>query len=219
MRSVKYAAILLILVFLAFISIFSIKIEGDYTAIIQNNNKQELNLILEMTNNSIANVSSKLWPPEKFYLVACESDWCYRLFSPFFDKENGEKGSTIFHKIIALNKKGLNEIIISHEITHVATKNLKCAKEPRNPIWLEEGLAVIVSGDDRFSFADFYSASQVLGIDIDYIKNNPNSWQEITLINPVVSYGAAEHYVRSILERSQEKNIGKAIVQYCKSQT
>lgn len=84
-------------------------------------------------------------------LVACSTEYC--------DRRLGGRGaraitmSTPFATIIRVSPRGLNTTILAHEFSHVELHHrIGVWKLLRGaiPAWFDEGIAVIVSGDDRY---------------------------------------------------------------------
>ncbi len=82
-------------------------------------------------------------------IVVCPDDTCNAVFG-----QQNARGVAYGKRAIRLNKKGINTTIASHELTHTALKGH--VGEWRTffgavPAWFDEGLAVFVSRDDRFT--------------------------------------------------------------------
>lgn len=87
----------------------------------------------------------------RYALVVCASDEC--------DARLGGRGarattySTPFGSAVRVSPRGANETILAHELAHVrihALVGLRRQITGDLPAWFDEGLAVIVSGDERY---------------------------------------------------------------------
>jgi hypothetical protein len=81
-------------------------------------------------------------------VFACSSEECY--------VEHGggtDKGRAYGESILLLSPRGLNAVIASHELTHIELHHrIGVFKSWRSiPAWFDEGLAVLVSEDPRYS--------------------------------------------------------------------
>ncbi|WP_232665167.1 hypothetical protein [Pseudonocardia sp. TRM90224] len=79
--------------------------------------------------------------------LACRTDACYSRIGG-----GGERGVAVLNRAVMLSPRGLDPVIATHELTHVELHTrLGGAAVPQ---WFDEGLAVLVSGDDRYLRAD-----------------------------------------------------------------
>ncbi|HEX8347061.1 MAG TPA: hypothetical protein VF657_20330 [Actinoplanes sp.] len=75
-------------------------------------------------------------------LIACFTDECYDRIGG-----GGEKGVAVLHRAVMLSPRGLDAVIASHEMAHVA---LHRRIDGEIPQWFDEGLAVVISDDPRY---------------------------------------------------------------------
>ncbi|WP_285680173.1 hypothetical protein [Actinoplanes sp. NBRC 103695] len=77
-------------------------------------------------------------------LLACFTDDCYRRIGG-----GGERGVAVLNRAVMLSPRGLDPVIASHEMSHVEFHERLGDREAGVPQWFDEGLAVIVSADER----------------------------------------------------------------------
>ncbi|MGK5684359.1 hypothetical protein [Actinoplanes sp. URMC 104] len=75
-------------------------------------------------------------------LVTCFTDRCYRRIGG-----GGERGIAVLDRAVMLSPRGLDVVIASHELAHV---ELHARLDGEVPQWFDEGLAVVVSQDQRY---------------------------------------------------------------------
>lgn len=87
----------------------------------------------------------------RFVVLGCSSEVC--------DRALGGKGAraevhhTPFISFVRVSPRGLNRTILTHEFVHLVVRRLAgfdATLTGRLPAWFDEGLAVIVSADDRY---------------------------------------------------------------------
>ncbi len=203
----------ILFIFVLIYTNFNVHRNSDYTVFVQN--EYVIKDIVTLIDQSIETVKVKLWAPKKSIIFICRTNWCYRIFSPSYGYASFEKAITIEGHIVAVNRNGANRKILTHELTHVATANMKCNGKDQMPEWLSEGIAVFVSDDERYSRANFLASAEKNNMEIDYVMKNNDKWNLITRVDPVLSYGAALYYVNDMVHKAGEDSIGKVIVDYC----
>lgn len=77
-------------------------------------------------------------------LLACFTDDCYRRIGG-----GGERGVAVLNRAVMLSPRGLDPVIASHEMSHVEFHERLGDRAAGVPQWFDEGLAVIVSADER----------------------------------------------------------------------
>jgi hypothetical protein len=75
-------------------------------------------------------------------LIACFTDECYDRIGG-----GGEKGVAVLNRAVMLSPRGLDTVIASHEMAHVALHRRLDGEVPQ---WFDEGLAVVISDDPRY---------------------------------------------------------------------
>ncbi|MEU4426144.1 hypothetical protein AB0F81_36455 [Actinoplanes sp. NPDC024001] len=78
-------------------------------------------------------------------VLICATGACYRRIGG-----GGEKGRTIRTWALLLSPKGATETIATHELSHGEFHQRLGAARDRVPQWFDEGLAVLVSEDERY---------------------------------------------------------------------
>ena len=81
-------------------------------------------------------------------VFACSTETCFVAHGG-----TAEKGKAYGSSMLLLSPRGLNAVIASHELTHIELHNrIGALRAWRSiPPWFDEGLAVLVSEDPRFS--------------------------------------------------------------------
>jgi hypothetical protein len=80
-------------------------------------------------------------------ILACDTAECY-----FRIGGGGERGVAVLNRAVMLSPRGLDTVIAAHEMSHVELhQRLDAAHVPQ---WFDEGLAVLVSGDERYLLPD-----------------------------------------------------------------
>ena len=75
-------------------------------------------------------------------VVACFTDDCYARIGG-----GGERGVAVLNRAVMLSPRGLDPVIVAHEMTHVEVHRRAGVDLPQ---WFDEGLAVVVSDDRRY---------------------------------------------------------------------
>jgi hypothetical protein len=90
-------------------------------------------------------------------IIACSTDNC-------FVRSGGKsaRGKTYGSSAILLSPRGLDPVIVAHELTHAELRHrIGDFTAWRNvPAWFDEGLAVLVSSDPRYSDAEWLDATR-----------------------------------------------------------
>ena len=81
-------------------------------------------------------------------VFACSTEQCFVSHGGI-----GAKGKAYGNSMLLLSPRGLNVVIISHELTHIELHNRVGAFRSWRtiPSWFDEGLAVLVSEDPRYT--------------------------------------------------------------------
>lgn len=100
---------------------------------------------LDMAENRVAEFYRT--PPREPVLLVCVSQQC--------DRRLGGKGAralTFGDRFIHVSPRGQNAVILAHELAHIelhARIGMVALLSGKLPAWFDEGLAVIISQDDR----------------------------------------------------------------------
>jgi hypothetical protein len=81
-------------------------------------------------------------------VLVCSTESCYRNIGG-----HGERGKAFLHFALILSPRGFNPVIATHELSHIEFHGrLGFRRSLTNaiPAWFDEGLAVIVSNDQRY---------------------------------------------------------------------
>lgn len=87
-------------------------------------------------------------PPRPPRLILCTTEDCADRLGL------RSRGLTYGAHLVLISPKGMNDVIMAHELSHVALHQSYGFSDtfgPRFPSWFDEGLAVLLSGDDRFA--------------------------------------------------------------------
>ncbi|GLI01306.1 hypothetical protein [Phytohabitans aurantiacus] len=80
-------------------------------------------------------------------ILACDTTECYSRIGG-----GGERGVAVLNRAVMLSPRGLDAVIAAHEMSHVELhQRLDAGHVPQ---WFDEGLAVLVSGDERYLLPD-----------------------------------------------------------------
>ncbi|MEO8247766.1 MAG: hypothetical protein ABI589_00200 [Burkholderiales bacterium] len=107
--------------------------------------KQRVASVATAKQRVAAFFGSALSQPEVF---ACSTEPCYRSFGGTSDKGRAYGGS-----MLLLSPRGLDPVIAAHELTHIELRHrIGMLRSWRAlPSWFDEGLAVLVSDDPRYT--------------------------------------------------------------------
>ncbi|GGK64996.1 hypothetical protein Ppa06_18260 [Planomonospora parontospora subsp. parontospora] len=78
-------------------------------------------------------------------VLVCVTESCYRRIGG-----GGERGVAILDRAVMLSPRGIDPVIVSHELSHVELRDRLGSAADRIPKWFNEGLAVVVSDDPRY---------------------------------------------------------------------
>jgi hypothetical protein len=78
-------------------------------------------------------------------VLICSTQECYRKLGG-----GQEKGRTVGARIVMISPAGANETIIAHELGHAELHERLGAQDKSIPQWFDEGVAVLVSQDERY---------------------------------------------------------------------
>lgn len=100
-------------------------------------------------------VAGVLGPTEaRPFILACSTNACDRRVGGHGDRgARAEAFTTPFLAVVRFGPRGLDRTILEHELAHVTMHEIVGAgavMDGRFPAWLNEGLAVIVSNDERY---------------------------------------------------------------------
>ena len=129
-------------------------------------------------------------------IVICTKPECEKRV---FNRE-GPRGIAYGYSLIILAAKGANETILTHELSHT---ELKRRMKPldyfaqRFPGWFDEGLAVWLSGDDRFTDPGLAARERML-----QVKSFRGWGDAIKDIGWKDAYGASEALVEDMIAAS-----------------
>ena len=125
-------------------------------------------------------------------IVICPSNSCDSAFG-----KQGARGAAYGKRIVRLNDKGINVTIAAHELAHTALKTHVgewYALIGAVPAWFDEGLAVLLSRDERFK-------DPVRDTVLEDLRRNSNWWDWSGLVKRHGwrdTYGAAFLMVKSL---------------------
>lgn len=100
-------------------------------------------------------IAAALGPTDAHPIVlGCSTDDCdRRIGGRGATGARAETFTTPWFTVIRLGPRGLDETILAHELAHVTMHRIvgpDAVRDGRFPAWLNEGMAVIVSEDDRY---------------------------------------------------------------------
>ncbi|MBG0831437.1 hypothetical protein HS041_27195 [Planomonospora sp. ID67723] len=78
-------------------------------------------------------------------VLVCVTERCYRRIGG-----GRERGVAILNRAVMLSPRGIDPVIVSHELSHVELRERLGSAGDRVPQWFNEGLAVVVSDDPRY---------------------------------------------------------------------
>jgi hypothetical protein len=78
-------------------------------------------------------------------VLICVTAACYQRIGG-----GGEKGRALYDRYLMLAPAGANDVIATHELSHVEFDHRLGAARERVPMWFDEGLAVLVAEDARY---------------------------------------------------------------------
>ncbi|GIH96453.1 hypothetical protein ACFFMN_22150 [Planobispora siamensis] len=78
-------------------------------------------------------------------ILACVTEDCYRRIGG-----GRERGVAVLNRAVILSPRGVDPVIVSHEMSHVELHERLGSAGGRVPQWFDEGLAVVVSADPRY---------------------------------------------------------------------
>lgn len=78
-------------------------------------------------------------------ILACTTADCYHRIGG-----GAERGVAVLNRAIILSPRGLDPVILSHEMSHVELHQRLGSRSAEVPQWFDEGLAVVVSNDPRY---------------------------------------------------------------------
>ncbi|MDA8870594.1 hypothetical protein N9H93_04325 [Rhizobiaceae bacterium] len=88
------------------------------------------------------------------FIFACSTNACdHRIGGRGDQGARAQVQSTPWFSVVRFGPRGMNETILTHELAHVAMHDVVGAlavMDGRFPAWLNEGMAVIVSNDERY---------------------------------------------------------------------
>lgn len=125
-------------------------------------------------------------------IVACASERC--------DKALGGRGaravtySSVGFSVLRLSPRGLDRMIVTHELAHVQVHaRIGVLNQIRGtvPAWFDEGLAVVVSQDDRYVKSGASAADRCVGSSRDRLPASPFEWGPLSGRTPVIYAYAA----------------------------
>ncbi len=128
-------------------------------------------------------------------IVLCPFETCDDVFG-----KRGSRGVAYGKRVIRVNEKGINSVILSHELMHT---NLKArVGEWRTyfgsvPAWFDEGLAVLISIDQRY---EAFYPDKVLAD----LKSNPGWWQWSDIMKRHgwrATYGGSQQLVKELSDK------------------
>lgn len=125
-------------------------------------------------------------------LVACATEAC--------DHRLGGRGarattlSTPIATVVRLSPRGLNTIILAHEFSHVVLhRRIGVLRQITGalPAWFDEGLAVLVSNDDRYVHPGATAQERCLRPAEVALPTNPFEWAQRSGKDPMLYADAA----------------------------
>src|SRR5450631_1911657 len=101
---------------------------------------------LGLSKNRVSTFFGELEGVPKVF--ACSTETCFKSCGG-----TTEKGKAYGSSLLLLSPRGLNVVIASHELTHIELhKRVGTLRSWRSiPSWFDEGLAVLISEDTRYS--------------------------------------------------------------------
>ncbi len=146
----------------------------------------------ELYKESRSNVSGKLgaFRHDPARVILCTTTDCQRRFG------FGTRGLALGKQAILLGPKGINAMILTHELVHIHIKADVTARDyvaPRFPAWFDEGLATLLSEDPRLTRYAPEDAAWILEAQTfrDWRRmTTDDTWRD--------TYGAAQSMLREI---------------------
>ena len=114
--------------------------------------RRKLRLDLAAAHDAVADT---LGPTEaRPFIFACSKDVCDRRIGGRGDAgARAEVHSTPWFSVVRFGPRGINQTILTHELAHITMHEIVgpyAVMDGCFPAWLNEGVAVIVSNDDRY---------------------------------------------------------------------
>lgn len=136
-------------------------------------------------------------------ILGCSTEDCFVANS----RGAAPKGQSYGSSALILSPRGLNVVIVAHELTHIELHvRVGTFRAWRTvPAWFDEGLAVLVSQDPRYSEAAWMAATQN-GRHLttnDAIRWGKRGWLE--------TYGTARHEVGAWYARAGHEGLMRLI--------
>ncbi len=97
-------------------------------------------------------------------VILCSKQPCANLFFANGGR-TGPRGKTYGARLVVLGPRGLNQIIITHELAHAELHRLMRISEmlhPRFPAWFDEGMSSWISQDNRLTRPDSSTRARIL---------------------------------------------------------
>lgn len=124
---------------------------------LQENLYGERGLSEEQRRTVIAAVADGTRLVEQFYgsrisspvILACLSAQCHDRIGG-----GGERGRAVLDRAVLLSPRGVDAVIVAHELSHIELHRRLGPASDEVPQWFDEGLAVLVSNDPRYLLPD-----------------------------------------------------------------
>lgn len=148
-----------------------------------------------LVNGAKAKVEAFYGSVESFpTILVCQTSDCDRQTGG-----HGALGETYLSLFIRMSPRGIEQTFLAHELSHEelharvgARKYLMSAL----PAWLDEGIAVIVSDDQRYLRPDAAGASRCRAEPVDDLRPGPFEWGRIAASTPGLYAQAACRVLR-----------------------
>ena len=114
------------------------------------------------------------------FVFACSTNACDRRIGGWGDEgARAEVQSTPFYSVIRFGPRGLDRTLLTHELAHITMHEIVGAFpviDGRFPAWLNEGVAVIVSNDERYLNPGRSAAERCLAEPTGLLPASPFEW-------------------------------------------
>lgn len=130
-------------------------------------------------------------------IIFCKTQECFRSFGG-----GGNRGFSVGHSSVVLAPSDLSllKCVLTHELFHAElAKQVGLIKIYDIPSWFNEGMAVLVSNDLRYSIESLNHELQRLNLEKPNIKNmiSLSDFSKIAGKSHIIAYGTAYEFVNS----------------------